>query len=649
MADRVPQSRLYMAWTGPKWGTAQAHHLEMARAILAGGKNSRLYKRLVYEDQIATDVAMEGYAFEIAGLEILEASAKDGITLDALEQATREELERFTKDGPTRAELERVKTLARAAFIRGIETVGGPGSKSSVLAENMVYGGDPGLYQQRQDNFANATRDDLRKAVADWVGRPPYVAHIEPYPEFSNTAEGVDRSELPEPGAPVAAAFPAIERATLDNGLKLAVVSRPTVPDVKFNLIVDSGYASDPLEATGKASMAMAMLDEGAGKLDALEISAQLDMLGAELATGVGLDTASVSLAALTENLDAALDLFAQVVLEPSFPAKELERLRGQYLTVIQQEKVTPTSMALRLLPGMLYGKGHAYAQPLTGTGTEESVKALTRDDLIAWHSAWFRPNNATLVVVGDATLESIRPRIEALFADWEAASVPAKNVRMVTPVKDDTLYLIDKPEAEQSIIMAGQLIAPLDNPDEVAIKAMNDLLGGQFSSRINLNLREDKSWSYGARSLIWETRAQRPLLVYAPVQTDKTAPALKEILREFSEIRGSNPPTAAELERVQRSRTLSLPGRWETNAAVTGAVTEIVSNGLPYDYWDGYAERINNLNLEQVSAAATATLNTDELIWVVIGDREKIAAELEAMGVGTIKLIDADGQPVAE
>jgi len=645
--DRVPQERIYIVWPGPRWGTTEAHQLGLAANILANGKNSRLYKRLVYRDQLATDVSMSAFFLEISGMLILEISVKPGIDINEVEQAAREELTTFLRKGPKADELLRVQTAEKAAFIRGIERIGGFGGKSSVLAENMVYGGDPGLYQKRLDDIANARRKDIRNVARQWLDQPPYVAHIVPYPELSTTGIAADRSTVPKPAEPKAAIFPTFKSTTLDSGLRVIVVARPTVPVVNFQLIFDSGYSADRSDLKGEASMTMAMLDEGAADLDALEISEQLAMLGATLGSGAGLDTASVSLSALTDNLDPSLELFAKVVLQPTFPEHELERLRAQYHNLIQQEKSTPTSIALRVLPALLYGKDHAYAQPLTGSGTEATISAISRADLVRWHDTWFRPNNATLIVVGDTTLEDIAPRIEQLFRDWESKDVPQKNIAAVEPQPKDILYLIDKPGAEQSIIFAGQLVVPMANPDETAIEAFNDILGGQFSSRINMNLREEKHWSYGARSTIVATRAQRPFFAYAPVQTDKTAEALAEILREITEIRGTNPPTADELERVQRSNTLSLPGRWETNPAVLAAVAEIVSYGLPEDFWNTYPERLNSLTLEQVTHAGQALLDPDNLTWVVIGDRERIEAGLTELNIGQIRLIDVEGRDV--
>ena len=650
MQDRVPQERVYLAWTAPRWGTPEAAQLQLATDILSSGKNSRLYERLVYRDQIATDISLAAYFFEIAGIVVVEASVKEGEDIREVEAAVREEIERFIDKGPTRRELDRVRTEIRAGFLRGIEKVGGRGSKSDVLARSAVYGKDPGYYRRQLADIDAAGARDVQNAAADWLGQAPYVGWILPYDQSLRASRPeIDRSELPVPADPAPAVFPDATTRRLSNGLELRVIERPTVPVIEMNLIVDAGYAADNAALAGEASMTMAMLDEGTENLSALEISEQLSMLGAAMATGAGLDTVSVTLSALSENLDESLELFADVILNPSFPDFELERLRAQYINAIRQEKTSPVSMALRVLPGLLYGEAHAYAQPLSGTGDEDTVARISRDDLADWHDTWFRPNNATLVVVGDTTMEEMAPRIESLFKDWPARDVPEKNVADMPRPDAEVIYLVDKPGAQQSIIFVSQLVVPMANPDEVAIKAMNDVLGGQFAARINMNLREDKGWSYGARSLIYDTRAQRPFIAYAPVQADKTRESIEEMRREIREVRDVNPPSAEELERVQRSRTLSLPGRWETNAAVLGAESQVVSFSLPDDYWNNYATRLNALTLDEVQRAAVDTLDPDRLTWVVIGDRESIEPGLRELGIGEIRLIDADGNPVAE
>ena len=647
--DRVSQERLYMAWTSPRWGTRAASDLELALHIIGGDKNSRLYKRLVYEDQIATDVEMGAYNLEIAGLTYLQASAKVGVDLAIIEEAAKEEIQRFIDRGPTAKELERVQTQYRASFLRGIERVGGFGGKSGVLAENMVYGGSPDRYQRKLDYIADASRADLQTVVGEWLGENAYIAEVYPHPAMTAAPAGADRSKPPEPAGFPSGEFPEFDRVKLKNGLDVLVAQRTAIPLVNLTLILNAGFAADQFAQPGTAAMTMAMLDEGTAKRSALEISEELALLGAELSSGADLDTSMVSLSALRENLDDSLAIFADVVLNPVFPPNELDRLRAQYLALVRQEKTRPTSMALRVLPKLIYGEGHAYAQPLTGSGTEDSIRAITRADLQQYHDTWFRPNNATLLVVGDITTAEITAKLEELFNTWEPADVPVKNIDTVERRTQNAVYIVDKPGAEQSIIFAGEVAPPKSNPDEIAIQAMNDILGGNFSSRINMNLREDKSWSYGARSMIMDAEGQRPFLVYAPVQTDKTSESMREILAELTAINGDRPPTEDELARAKSSKTLSLPGRWETNRAVLRSMGEIVRFGLADDYWDTYADEVNALGIDDIARAASEVVAPDDLVWVVVGDREKIESGIIELGLGDTRIIDADGEPVLD
>ena len=644
--DRVPQERLYLAWSAPRWGTTDSRHLSLAADILGQGKNSRLYERLVYQEQLASDISMQAYAFEISGLAILQVSVNPGESIDEVEKIVREELAQLVAKGPTRTELERAQSVARASFIRGIEKVGGfGGSKTSVLAEFAVYGGDPGGYRQYLNDIAGATREQVQLAAEHWLGQQaPFVARYLPYPELATNSDGADRSVIPEQTEPKPARFPTFSRTTLSNGLELVLVERPGIPLLNLSLVVAGGYSDDAADGPSNAILAMSMLDEGTERRDALEISSELALQGATLSTSAGLDSSTVTLSALTDNLDPSLDIFADVILNPTFPEAELPRIKSEYLANISQEMNQPLSMALRALPARLYGEGHPYAKPLTGSGTESSVNAVTQESITRWHDQWFRPNNARLIVVGDTTEAEIIPRMEKLFADWRSGDLPERKIAKVELPAEPVIYLIDKADAVQSIIFAGQLVAPLNNPQEAAIEAMDDVLGGQFSSRINMNLREDKGWSYGARSLIRATAAQRPWLAYAPVQSDKTALALAEMHREISEFVSGNPATEEELLRVRRTNILSLAGRWETGPAVLRDLTSLVTNELSDDHWNTYAERLNALSLDQVSTAAKTTLRPEQLTWVVIGDRAKIESELEKLGIGEIRLLDAEG-----
>ncbi len=647
MQDRVPQARLYKVWNVPPWGTADGDYLTLAASVLSTGKSSRLYKRLVYEEQIATDVDASLDLREIGGLFSIEAGVRPGVDAAKVERAIDEELARFLAAGPTPVELRRAKTLARAGFIRGIERIGGFGGKSDVLARGQVFAGRPDAYQVQMRRLAGATAAQLRAASARWLSDGVYTLEVQPFPDYAAARSGVDRGRLPEPGTPPKAEFPALERTTLSNGLKVVLAERRSIPQVRFDLLLDAGYAADQFAQPGTASLAMSMLDEGTATRTALEISDRLADLGATLGAASRLDVSSVSLEALRERLDPALELYADVILHPAFRQADFERLRKQRLVQIQREKADPFGMALRVFPRVVFGEGHAYGNPWSGSGTEASTRKITREDMLRFHRTWFTPNHATLVVVGATTMAEIRPRLERLFAGWRPGEVPAKNIAAVAARTKPEVYLLDRPGALQTTLIAGNVAPPKANPDEPAIETMSAVLGSDFGSRINMNLREDKHWSYGAFSFIRDARGPRPFLVVAPVQTDKTREAILELQKELRGIVGARPVQADELERAQASLTLTLPGSWETMGAIAGSIGEIVAFGLEDRYFDSYADQVRAQTPASVTAAAAKVVQPDRLVWVIVGDRSKIEPALGELKLGEIHLVDADGNAV--
>ena len=647
--DRVPQARLYKVWNIPNYGTADGNVLELVGDVLSGGKTSRLYKRLVYDDRIATDVSAFADLSEIAGTFNITATAAPGVDLAQIEKAVDEELARFLKDGPTSRELQRVKTQFEAGFIRGLERIGGFGGKSDQLAMNSVYLGNPDYYKIHLQEVREATARQLRDTARAWLSDGQYVLEIRPFPKYASSSADVDRSKLSVPELKPETRFPALQRATLSNGLKIVLAERASVPLVQFNLLLDAGYAADQFASPGTAKLAMDMLTEGTRRRTALEISEDLALLGAHLSAGCSLDASSVALNTLRQNLDAALDIYADVILNPSFPESDFARQQKQRLAGIQREKAEPVTMALRVFPQLLYGPQHAYGNPFTGSGTEASVAKLTPADMRSFHATWFKPNNATLVVVGDITLAEITPKLERLFSGWKSGDVPKKNIAPVAQREKSAVFIIDRPGAIQSVIYVGNLAPPKANPNEQAIEMLNKLLGGDFTSRINMNLREDKHWTYGARSSVSAARGQRPFVTMAPVQSDKTKEAMQELDIELRGVVGAKPVTDAEFTRVAKNQTLKLPGTWETQGSVAGSLTEIVSFGLPDDYWQTYADKIRALTRDNLEAAAKTVVQPDHLVWVVVGDRAKIEAGVRELNFGEVSFLDADGKPVAK
>lgn len=647
LEDRVPQARVYKIWNVPEWGTPEEAYLELAARSLTQGKNSRLYKRLVYDEQVATQVSAFVDGAEIGGQFIVEMTLKPGQDTAKVERAVDEELKRFMEGGPTDDELDRARTTYVAGFVRGLDRVGGFGGKSDVLAQGQVFTGNPAAYKDRLRYVQTATAAEVQSAAKTWLSDGQFVLEVVPFPKFTNTPKGVDRSKLPEVTEAPESKLPTLHRATLSNGLKVVVAERHDTPIVDASMLFDAGYAADQFASPGTASLAMALVTDGTKSRNALQISDDLQRLGAQLQASSRLDASTVFLSALKPKLDESLALFADVILNPSFPDSDFQREKRLQLARIEQEKSQPMAMALRVLPVLTYGKEHAYGNPLTGSGTTASVSRITREDLIKFHSTWIRPNAATLVVAGDTNLAEIQPKLEKLFGQWRPGETPKKNLAHVSLPEKSAVYLIDRPGALQSYVIAGEVALPKNSPQEIASVVMNDMLGGTFSSRLNMNLREDKHWSYGASSVFYAAKGQQPFIALAPVQTDKTKESVAEMNRELHDFVGNRPVADAELAAAIANRTLKLPGSRESLRSVAATVEQMVEYGYPDDYYDHYAAKVKALRTADINDVAKSVLHPDHLIWIIVGDRAKIEAGVRAQDLGDLHVIDPDGNPV--
>jgi len=645
MYDRVPQARLYKIWNIPEWGSADADYLNLASGVLSNDKRSRLYNRLVYKERVASDISAFSFNSEIGGLFGVVATALDESKLDYIDQAINEELAKFMQKGPTKPELERVKTGIRAGFVRGIETVS---SKADILAEHQVFGGDPSAYKKSLARADAASAKQVMQAAREWLSDGEYILKVLPHKNYSTVASNVDRSTgIPAIGEAPAVSFDKLQKTTLSNGLKVVLATRTAVPSVKMRLIVDAGFAADQSVKPGTANLTMRMLDEGTKSLDALEISTKLAEMGTRLSSSANLDSSQVSLDTLTENLQASMSLFADVILEPSFPETELERLKAQQLATIAQEKNSPFGAGLRLLPELIYGKNHAYSPPFSGSGTEQSVASMTVADLQNYHTTWFKANNSTLVVTGDITMEQLRPMAEKYLAALPSGEFPKKNISDIEPRQTSVIYLVDRPGSEQSAILGTKMLPKYGFDGELPMQMMDEVIGGGFTSRINMNLREDKGWAYGAGTFIRDTQGERPYIIYAPVQTDKTAESMQELHKELKDITSDRPATEEELARSLDKRILTLPGRWETAGAVQSDMVTMVQYKLKDDYWDKYVKDLRQINLSQVNQAAKDHIAPNAILWMVVGDRSRIEESVRNAGLGDVIILDAEGQQV--
>jgi zinc protease len=645
--DRVPQARLYRIWNVPQYGSPEEAQLDLAAQVLGRGKTSRLYKRLVYKDQIATSATATDDTNEIGGQFDLTLTAKPDVELSKVEKAADEELQNFLKNGPTEAELRLAKTQIFGNYARIVERIGGFGGKSDLLARCQTFTGDADCYKTYLKRIQAATPASVKKAANDWLTDGDYILEVHPYPTTLTAAAKSDRSKEPALGKAMSLNLPPMQRAKLSNGLNIVLAERHTAPVVNFSLMVDSGYAADPANAPGTASFAQRMLEEGTPTRDSLKIGEELESLSANFGAGSNLDWAVVNLNTLKLTMDKALDVYGDLILHPAYPQKEFDRLKKERLAGIRREKVDPQAMGLRVIPQLLYGKGHAYAVPFTGTGTEASLEKLTREDLVKWHNTWFKPNNSTLLIVGDTSLKEITPQLEKIFAGWKPGDVPKKNVAPVQAAPKAEVYLIDRPGSGQSTIFGGLLAPPRNDPDSIPIQIVNNVFGGSFSARINMNLREDKHWSYGSFAAMPPARGQRPYFSVAPVQTDKTKESLAELVKEYRDIIGSKPIEEKELGREQSNATLGLPGSFETVQQLAGAYSQIIQYGLPEDYFNTFTQKVLSLNPESANAVAKKLIQPDHVVWVVVGDMSKVETGIRDLNLGEIHKIDADGNAV--
>ena len=642
MFDDVPQARIYKIWNVPERDTEEAAHFDLASSVLVGGKNSPLYKELVYEQQIATSVSSFYYDREIAGMFFIVADVVAGVDPAKVEAAMDDVMTNFIKRGPNPKLLKAEKTKLLAGFIRGIQRIGGFGGKSDLLATCQTYTGNPGCFQENAAFMDAVTPSKMKATFAKWIDDTPYVLTILPTDKYEVAQTDLDRSAgVPYPTEKVEFQFPKLQTATLSNGAKVVLAQRKGVPLVELNFQFDFGYAQENNDELGYTNFMMGMLNEGTKKYSSLEFDEVLDSLGSNLGFGSGLDTSVASLSSLKANLSETLDLAKEALINPTFPEKEIERIKKETLAGIIQEENRPASIAYRNIGKLLYGEAHPYGKPLTGSGISETISAITRKNIMDVHNRAINSAHLTFAVAGDIEMNELVDLLESKFGNWAANSDSSlKTLSKIELPDSRTVYLIDKPNAQQSYIVAGQLLPPSATDEEIQLDYMNYAIGGSFTARLNMNLREDKSWSYGVRTRLGDAKGQRAMLVTAPVQTDKTSESMAEIVKEYEEYLSTQPITEDELAKGKASKTLRLPGQFETLGALKGGVSGIVTYDRNLDYLNQLPELLNQPTLEQVQAKAQKYIKPNQWTWLIVGDLSKIEEPIRALNLGEVKVI---------
>ena len=675
MLDRVATVQLKREWTAPGAVDQESNTLDLAMDILGGLGSSRLYDQLVRKEKIAVGVSAGLQTQENLSFAEISARVKPGVDPALVGKRMDEIIAQFLKEGPTADEVQRAATTALSGRVKGLEQVGGFGGKAVALAEGAVYSNDPAEYKKDLQTIANATPASVAASARKWLGRPVFkltlangersaadqalagndtaaveVAKAATPPAAAQGFVNPNPRTQPGIGQVTALQFPAIERTTLRNGMKVVFARRTTLPVVRVAVGFDAGNAADDKAKLGTHALMTSLMDEGTTTRDASMIAIEQERLGASIAAAGGMDSTTVSLSALKPNLAPSLDLFADIVRNPAFAPTEVERLRSSLVTRIATEMTQPQSIALRMLPPAIYGAQHPYGVPFTGSGTAEGVKAVTRDDLVAFHSKWIRPDNGTIYVVGDTTLAEMKPLLESRFGTWATPQI-AKGVKSFTaplPAARERIVLIDKPQSPQSMIIAGEVLGVKGTDDPIALGMANDVLGGSATSRLIMDLRETKGWAYYAGTSLQTVKDRMPLLVIAPVQSDKTGESIAAAKADITAFLGNKGTTADEASRAIRNSVLSLPGSFETGSDLLGAIMQIDQYGRPDDYYVKLPARYQAMTPGSIDATARQALDPTKLTWIVVGDAAKVKPQLDSLGIPVEVVAAAPATPAA-
>ncbi len=668
LKDRVPYTRIQRYWSVEGVNGKDTTALEVAASVLGGLSSSRLDNALVRNEAIAVNVSAGVQSFEQIGELSVTADVKPGTDPALVARRLDEVVAQFLKVGPTADEVRRVATRFIAGTIGGFESVGGFGGKAVALAEGLVYSGDPAKYKKDLAALAAMTPAKVKAAARKWMSRPVLRLTVEPGDRDTSPATLAITGDLPTkavkpaaaspaaaspaaavavpakptraappPGAFPALAFPGIERATLTNGIPVYFARRSEIPVVRVSVGFDAGSAADPKEQLGLQSLTMSLLDEGTTSLNSTQIAETQERLGATLSSGGTLDRSQVGLYALTANLSPSLDLLADVVRNPAFDPKEVERLRNEQLARIAASLSQPAGIANTILPAKLYGEAYPYGRPFGGTGTVATVNGLTRDDVVWFQRNWLVPDNAAIFVVGDTTMAQIKPLLEARFGNWPANRMarPKKDFSVTVPAPAATkIYLADRPGSPQSVILAGQVLSMTGkDPSRILLEQANDVLGGSFLSRLNMDLRETKGWSYGVSSSVRGFENRVPYVISAPVQSDRTGESVQALIDDVTAFLTSKGVTPAELTRTANGSIRQLPGSFETSAAVMGGLMQIVQLGRPDDYYTTLADKYRSMTAAELDRAARSAIDIGKFSIVVVGDAAKVKPQLEKLG----------------
>lgn len=642
MRDKVTLPRTYIAWPTSPEGDVDDAPLEIYQAIMSDGLTSRLHKSLVYEKQIAQNANMRYHSSEISGQCVMSVTAAEGHELAEVEAAADAEMARLLREPPTDEEITRVKNRIEASHFRSLARIGGFGGRADQLNHFSVFSANPELINTSLDKYMKVTREDIIRVAETVLGGNQVRLRVLPEPSLSPATVTIDRTIMPEPKAEPVFNPPTPTRTTLSNGMGISVIEQRGLPIVAFGMLMDAGASRDPEQLPGLAGFTAQMLPEGTTSKNSQEIAQAFEFIGSRISADGRREYTLLSAETLTKHWPTALELTADLVLNPSFPDHEVERVRREHLTELRRGKDEPNAVAEQLMAGLVFQRDSGYGHPLSGT--ENSIGALTRDDMVRQFSQDYSPANANLIVVGDVSIDEVAKRAEEIFGSWKGGDSSANGVATIAPSNGTaTIYLVDRPGAPQSVIRAMHTTIPRLHPDYLGLTLMNYAFGGQFSARLNQNLRQEKGYSYGYQSHVQWFRGPSLMLAGGSVQTEVTKESVFETLKEFNEVRGSRPISAEELDNSKQSVLRSFPANFERPGAIMGQVLQMVQFGLPDDYLQTVRSNVEAVTLDEVHRVTQELVRPDQLKILVVGDRQQIEKGLRELDIPTV-ILDVDG-----
>lgn len=646
VSDRVPQERIYFGWHTPALFDAGDADLELAATILTDGLSARLNKALMYDRQLASNVVAFQSGQPLAGFFAMWATARPGTDLKQIEQIIGEEINRLAKEGPTADELNRAKTKWEFGFVSGLEGIGGFGGKSDLLNQYNTFLGDPGKFEADLNRHNAVTAESMKAAVDKYLNNKNRV-NIRFRPERSSKAStvAVDRTKEPALGGDKAFTAPAVKMAKLENGMDVYVVEKPELPKVAVTLATRAGSVADAPGKAGLSSMTARIMRRGTKTKNAIQIDETMGNLGSSLGGGAAKESAAFTFEVLKRNLAPAMGVMADVVLNPSFPADEFDREKKLTLDNLAQAASNPNAVANRVASMIAYGADHPYGKP--SGGLPGTISAITRDDLVAFHKSYWKPGSSAMVFVGDITLAEATNLARQQFGAWTGGSAPAVNIGATSPMPTGKVYLIDRPGSAQTIVSHILKAPERKSADYYSLTLANAVYGGGFGTRLNLNLREDKGWSYGVFAFPQQLSKAGTWIANGGVQTDKTKESVVEFMKELKGIAGEKPITDKEFTTAKLAKIRGYAQQFEAYGRITQQVADLWFYGLPLSDLQAETDEIGKLQLAGVNATAAKYAAPAGTSILLVGDLSKIEAGIRDLNLGEIVILDVEGKQV--